>query len=268
MQINLEAFMIKYIVLLIGSIIQISSVFAQDIKIIEYSKATRPVREMNTPIQRDYLKLDYLPLSTQLNPFLRDLNVNYPGDYFWPPDGLIQKKDGKSSLNTELTKSEVEEVLNFLKDNFPTKFPTSKAIESLRGYAYSLRTSPSRYSGEPRREAYTMLSDADTIYVVSGWLGKFLSFYRVVPGDFRLSILELMNQLDKLTPLAGEIDEKGFKHESDSLNYLWEYVDRDKMFRIRNYLMKATLPPNPPDSPEKYYNLVEITKFYDKGVIP
>jgi hypothetical protein len=56
--------------------------------------------------------------------------------------------------------------------------------------------------------------------------------------------------------------------ESDSLNYLLEYVDKEKMFRIRNYLIKATLPPASPDAPESYHNLIEVTKFYDKEAIP
>ncbi len=199
--------------------------------------------------------------TTQFRLFIRQGSATYPGDYFYPPDAFIPEEFISKNLHTTLAFSEIESIANFLKENILPSFSDSLVLSSLRGYSFE-------YPNGLHREPYTMLADGDTVYVISGWLGKFLSFYRVVPGDFRLTVPELINHLDKLTPLAKEINPKEFRHESDSLNYLWEYVDKDKMFRIRNYLMKATLPPNPPDSPPIFYNLIEITKFYDKGVIP
>jgi hypothetical protein len=77
-----------------------------------------------------------------------------------------------------------------------------------------------------------------------------------------------MKQLQEITPLAGEIRDGAFKQQSDSLNYLLEYVNREQMIRVRNYLMDTILPPGSPNGPNKLYNLIEITKFYDKEVIP
>jgi hypothetical protein len=81
---------------------------------------------------------------------------------------------------------------------------------------------------------------------------------------------QLIKELGKITPLSDEIKSKKskFGQESDSSNYLLEYVDKDAMIRVRNYLMNTTLPPDPPDKPNRFYNLIEITKFYDTEVKP
>jgi hypothetical protein len=256
--------MIKLIVFMLSfGLISYCSATAAEREIIDSHNYIKPVQAMDVPIQRDYLKLDYAQLGTTLNPFIRDPDIRYPGDYFWPPDGLLQNKDAESTLKAQLTVNEIDTVRKFLKYNFPTEFSGSATLLSLKGYAYNFPG-----PGGPRREAYTMFTEGDTVYVVSGWLGKFLSFYRVVPGDSRLTVPQLMKQLEILTPLAKEIKEGSFKHVSDSLNYLLEYVDKDKMFRVRNYLMKTVLPPDPPVGKEKFYNLIEITKFYDKGAVP
>jgi hypothetical protein len=232
-----------------------------NLQVEDYYEYITPRRIILDPIYTDYLYLDRLPLMTQFSSVIRQNYAPYPGDYFYPADAYMYSEYMPEGLHIRLTAEEIKAVEDFLKENLPSRFSDSLVLASVKGYNFI-------FSDDLHREPYTMLSEGDTVYVISGWLGKFLSFYRVVPGDFRLSVPQLIDQLAKLTPLARDIDEKEFRHESDSLNYLWEYVDRDKMFRIRNYLMKATLPPNPPDSPEKYYNLIEITKFYDKDVIP
>jgi hypothetical protein len=232
-----------------------------DIHVEDYARYIAPRNIIPRPIYADFLGLYMSPFATQLMPGVRQTTLAYPGDYFFPADAYIPYQFAAKYLHARLTADEINSTGNFLKEYLSSRFSDTTILSSLKGYSFEI-------PGSQHREPYTMLADGDTVYVISGWLGKFLSFYRVVPGDFRLTVPELIDQLDKLTPLAREINEKGFRHESDSLNYLWEYVDKDKMFRIRNYLMKATLPPNPPDSPEKYYNLIEITKFYDKGVIP
>jgi hypothetical protein len=220
-----------------------------------------PHNPLSFPIQMNYLKMGTTQQTTQFRFFIRQGSSKYPGDYFYPPDAFIPKEFISRNLHTTLAFSEIESIADFLKENILPSFSDSLILSSFKGYAFE-------YPNGPHREPYTMLADGDTVYVISGWLGKFLSFYRVVPGDFRFTVPELMDKLNKLTTLAKKIDEKGFRHESDSLNYLWEYVDKNNMFRIRNYLIKATLPPDPPDSPAIFYNLIEITKFYDKGVMP
>jgi hypothetical protein len=216
---------------------------------------------MDNPIYGTYLRLATLSSPTQFYFYIRQGSSKYPGDYFYPPDAFTSKEFVSKDLHMALTSAEIKNTSEFLEKNISLPFSDSLILSSLKGYSFE-------YPNGPHLEPYTMLAEADTVYVISGWLGKFLSFYRAVPGNFRLTVPRLMDQLDKLTPLAKEIYEKRFRHESDSLNYLWEYVDNDKMFRIRNYLMKATLPPNPPDSPAIYYNLIEITKFQDKDVMP
>lgn len=215
------------------------------------------------PLYSEYIKLGQIPISTGLNFIIRQPVSGYPGDYFWFADFGLRRVNGKSKFQCELTVPEKEKISSFLIDNLYADSASDGIVSSLAGFAYD-------FPGGPRREAYGMFVDGDTVYVISGWLGKFISFYRVVPGDFRLSASELMKELDKITPLSKALKgkEDAFRHEADSTNYLLEYIDREGMFRVRNYLMKTVLPPSPPNSPDKFYNLIEITKFYDKEAIP
>ncbi|HBC47497.1 MAG TPA: hypothetical protein DEO84_01290 [candidate division Zixibacteria bacterium] len=248
-------------ILIILLILSFSGAIGSELKVENYYRYAKPVTIIYTPIQRDYLKLDYVPITTGLEPFIRGPVLAYPGDYFWPPDTYLYDNYGESPIDSKLTRHEIASISEFISKNLSSGFYDSSVSYSLNGYAYD-------FPNGPRREAYTMLSDADTIFVISGWLDKFLSFYRVVPGDKRLTIPELMKELEKITPLSKEIDQKKFRTKSDSVNYLIEYVDKVKMFRVRNYLMKATLPPDAPDALESYHNLIEVTKFYDKEAIP
>jgi hypothetical protein len=215
------------------------------------------VREFPTYLK--YLHLFSVPVVTKMDFLVRQPLTTYLGDYFYPPDAFLPRNFVNIQTDSWTSPSDSLDLFNFIRDI--TKINESRVILSLTKYVYD-------FPKGARREAYTMLSDADTIYVISGWLDKFLSFYRVVPGDKRLTIPELMKELEKITPLSKEIDQKKFRTESDSVNYLIEYVDKVKMFRVRNYLMKATLPPDPTNSPESYHNLIEVTKFYDKEAIP
>lgn len=248
----------KILLMATTGIIVLFSVSATGFEPVDYSRYIKYKQIENLPIYQGYLRLGMYPMRLPLNEFVRQPYLTFPGDYFWPPHTRFKMA---SDIVTQLRVSENGTILEFISGTASRVIPNSLILGSLRGFAYDFR------SGS-RREAYTMLSEGDTVYVVSGWLGKFLSFYRVVPGDFRLSSSEFMKELGEITPLAGEIKESGFRHESDSLNYLWEYVDKDKMFRVRNYLMRTVLPPSPPDSPEQYYNLIEVTRFYDKEAIP
>ena len=214
-----------------------------------------------SPIHAAYLKIGGIPLSTGLNFLIRQPVPTFPGDYFRPANAGIG--NNLQDIHSEFSISEREEVKRFLNSNVFFDTSEIEMLLNLTCFAYDIR-------GNHRREAYGMFVDSDTVYVISGWLGKFMSYYRVVPGDFRLTTSEFIEELDKITPLAKNLEgkEKTFHNEADSTNYLHEYIDRDGMFRVRNYLMKTVLPPSPPVGPEQYYNLIEITKFYDKEAIP
>jgi hypothetical protein len=253
----------KILAIIFGTIqfLLLNNVAFSKLQIEDCYKYFVPRSIIQDPIYTDYLNLDRLPLMTQFVPVIRQSSPTNPGDYFYPADTYINSEFIAKDLHVQLTTAEIKVIEDFLKENLLTRFSDSVVLSSLKGYNFIFRDGL-------HREPYTMLSEGDTVYVISGWLGKFLSFYRVVPGDFRLKVPELMQELEKITPISQEIKEGSFRHVSDSLNYLLEYVDKDKMFRVRNYLMKTVLPPDPPDGKEKYYNLIEITKFYDKGAIP
>jgi hypothetical protein len=242
------------------AVLSYSNLYSGQSVISNYYKYMQWHNPMHFPPHRMYLRLATYSLSTQFYFCIRQGSSAYPGDYFYPPDAF-SPRDSSMKIFSTLTKDEILSISNFLKDNFNSVLSYTSIISSLKCYDFD-------YPTGHHREPYTMLTDADTIYVISGWLDKFLSFYRVVPGDKRLTIPELMKELEKITPLSKEIDQKKFRTESDSVNYLIEYVDKVKRFRVRNYLMKATLPPDAPDALESYHNLIEVTKFIDKGMIP
>jgi hypothetical protein len=233
---------------------------AGQVGIVDYSEYTLFKRTIEFPIYSKYLYLGYGQTIDLFWP-TRQASRIYPGDYFYPPPAFYPEQFLPKDLIAQTTSIEKNIVSDFLNNNIYHNLTDSLVLSSINCFSYD-------YPTGHHREPYTMLSDGDTVYVVSGWLGKFLSFYRVVPGDKRLTVPELMRELEKITPLSKEIDQKKFRTESDYLNYLLEYVDKGKMFRIRNYLMKATLPPDPPDAPESYHNLIEITKFLNKEAIP
>ncbi|HBC45441.1 MAG TPA: hypothetical protein DEO84_00130 [candidate division Zixibacteria bacterium] len=243
------------------SMLLLSNIGLGQLMVVDYAKYVSPRHLAPVPSYRMYLYLDTAQGMCRFAPAIRQPSIQYPGDYFYPPDSYIFPQFIPTDIIVKMSPSEIEVANKFLSEDIYPILSDSIVISSLKEYSYDC---PNAYHIEP----YTMLSDADTVYVVSGWLGKFLSFYRVVPGDKRLTIPDLMNQLEKLTPLSKQIEIKKFRTESDSSNYLLEYVDKDKMFRIRNYLIKATLPPDSSDAPESYHNLIEVTKFYDKEAIP
>jgi hypothetical protein len=234
---------------------------SEQINIVDYSKYTAPRSVIESPSYSAFLHLDEGQVMTKFWMTIRQASTAYPGDYFYPPDTYFPTEALPTNLIAMPKSSDLKVIKNFLNDETSEAFYYSPILSSVKCYNFD-------YPNGHHREPYTMLTDADTVYVVSGWLDKFLSFYRVVPGDKRLTVPQLMTELEKITPLSKEIDQKKFRTESDSANYLLEYVDKDKMFRVRNYLIKATLPPDSSDAPESYHNLIEVTKFYDKEAIP
>ena len=246
---------------LIVGILLMGNVGLGQYSIINYDRYMLPHNPIIFPTYMNYLKLGTIPMATSFHFIIRQGSIKYPGDYFYPPDAYIPKEFMAKDLYAEPTQSEINTVKEFLSIRLSSKFSDSLILSSLKCYNFAFRNGL-------HREPYTMFSKGDTVYVISGWLGKFLSFYRAVPGGFRMTVPELMKQLGDITPLSRNIKEGAFMQQLDSLNYLLEYVDKDKMLRVRNYLMKTILPPEPTDSPERLYNLIEITRFYDKEAIP
>ncbi len=182
-----------------------------------------------------------------------------PGDYFtWPIGG-----DSAS-----LQKSEYSEIQETLGSSVDSAYYDDFILNNLNGYEYTIgegRRKESVY----RREYHIYYALGDTIYVISGWLGKFLSFYRAIPGEFRYDADELNAQVKELSSAYRMTDKSSFKRIDDKGNYLLEYVDRENMMRVRNYLIYGTFILAGSETGEsRKYNLIEITKFIDKEVMP
>jgi hypothetical protein len=184
----------------------------------------------------------------------RDRDSRHPGDYFFTPE---------SADSTSLTDTEFSEIESLLLKNVYDSYYDDFVLENLTGYEYTFAD-----SAIWRRDYHVCYARRDTIYVISGWLGKFLSFYRAVPGDSRHDIDELQNQVKLLSPSYRKTKEKSFKQIDEEINYFLEYVDKPNKMRIRNYQIDAGFRYGVSGDIEKKYNLIEITKFIDPEVIP
>jgi len=179
-----------------------------------------------------------------------------PGDYFRYPRGAD---------TTTLSESEFAEVNNMLMQNIKNSYYDSTILANIKGYKYE-----QDHGKVKRREYYISYSRADTIYAISGWLGKFFSFYQVIPGYFGLTIDEFQNKALKLSSNYIQADKNNFISEKDKVIYFTEYIDRDSMMRIRNYQMAkvGVSEDRAHHEGKRYYNVIEITKFLDKEVMP
>jgi hypothetical protein len=178
-----------------------------------------------------------------------------PGDYSLWPIGA-----DTITLN-EQQRSEISEQLN---ENIRLSFYDDFVLQHLHGYEYTIGSDSIQ-----RREYYVSYARGDTIYVISGWLGKFLSFYRAIPGDFRYDTSQLQNEVGKLSPSYRETKDDSFKRIDEEKDYFLEYLDRDNMMRVRNYLVDATfIFDDSRQGTMKKYNLIEITKFIDPEAMP
>ncbi len=94
-------------------------------------------------------------------------------------------------------------------------------------------------------------------------------FYRVIPGGFRYDTSQLQNEVRKLSPSYRKTKNDSFKRIDEEKNYFLEYIDRENMMRVRNYLVDATfIFDDSGQGTMKKYNLVEITRFIDPEVMP
>ncbi len=215
------------------------------------------------PTYRTYLMLMEIPQRTQLHGLIRQSNDEYPGDYFWPPNALLSTNPEDDGYNSPLDIAEKSTIAAFLARYVSPRYSDSLIITSLQGYFYV-------FPNGPRREFYTMFADSDTVFVVSGILGKFMSFYRAVPGDFRLSPDQFLTQVRGISSITDglKIAEGDFTKKDDPDNYFLQYIHKQALIRLRNYQLEAVLPPAGPESrtPRKY-NLIEITKIVDRSII-
>jgi hypothetical protein len=186
--------------------------------------------------------------------WIRDRDSRHPGDYFLWPHGA----DSTSLANIEFSEME-----NLLRQTVYDSYYDDFVRESLSGHEYTFAD-----SAVWRREYYVKYARGDTVYVISGWLGKFLSFYRAVPVDFRYDIKELQNQVKLLSPSYRKTKEKSFMQIDEEINYFLEYVDKPNKMRVRNYQIDAGFRYGVSGDRVKKYNLIEITKFIDPEVIP
>jgi hypothetical protein len=191
--------------------------------------------------------------------WVRQRFANTPGDYFRWPEGAD---------TTSLNEPEYTEIRKTIRETVYSAYYDDFILANLNGYEYTIG------EGRPdgpvhRREYHIYYAREDTIYVISGWLGKFLSFYRAVPGEFRYDVDQLSEQLEKLSTSSSKPHKDSFNRIDDKGNYLLESVDRENMIRVRNHLIYGTfIFPGTDSGVSKLYNLIEITKFIDPEVMP
>jgi hypothetical protein len=201
--------------------------------------------------------------------WIRQWPPTTPGDYFrWPAGATI----------IPLSDSDYTEVRNLLHETIFDSFYDDILLRNLIGFEYTIHD-----RSVHRREYYLSYAMGDTVYVISGWLGKFFSFYRATPGDFRYSVEDLQENVKILSSTYVKVPTAQFTKSGNGNNYFLEYIDEDHMTRVRNYLVKAEFLPDDSSkgNAEKYsiynvstlgdvesYNLIEITKFIDPEVIP
>ena len=188
---------------------------------------------------------------------LRWPDLKGPGDYFRHPAGADELK---------LTNTDIKEVEGSLDATVSPRYYDSYILDNLTGYEYEL------LEGKvSRREYYVKYSRGDTIFVISGLLGKFLSFYRAIPGEFRLSIDQLKEDAAQLSTSLKLDDNDSFVEKENDYIYFIEHIDRKGKLRVRNYQVVESwqeADKDRDDSIGKYYNLIEITKFLDEEAMP
>lgn len=229
-----------------------------------------PVMQLRSvPSYSEYLGLMFCPATGGLDPLIRQPCLGYPGDYFWPADALIPDRFIDSTMITKLSTREKGDIEKFLVKFFSGRFPIAEILDSLRGYEYNLHGTLPNYPEGHRREAYSMFTVVDTVYVISTINDRFISLYQAVPGKYRLSKSELSQRISKLTMINDILNVDRAKSEvrSDPLNYYIQILDFKNLIRVRNYQLFAKLPPSAPSSKAQFYNLIEFTQVLDSTVI-
>jgi hypothetical protein len=212
-----------------------------------------PIGSYSTSQER-YLGIYPVPIALKIPHWVRNKNTKLPGDYFQPPLGAD---------TTALNDAEFSEIESLLVENIYSAFYDDFVLQNTAGYEYTLED-----SAVTRREYHISYARGDTIYVISGWLGKFFSFYRAIPGDFRYDAGELQREIRKISLSYQEAKDNAFRSIQEEYNYLLEYVDVPNKMRVRNYQIDAQFTFGVPGNKERRYNLIEITKFIDPEAMP
>ena len=186
----------------------------------------------------------------------RQPGIEAPGDYYrfpWGADTIT------------ITSAMKIEIVTALQAAIRPVFFDTLVVGSITGYRYRLRAEQLH-----REEYHVRYCQGDTVYVISGWTGKFLSFYRAVPGVIKYDLNELQQNISRFAAFDVQIPQEAYDKSSHENPYFVEYVNRDKMTRIRCYHVSEetgvdttsnsliTIP----------RTLIEITKFIDKEVMP
>jgi hypothetical protein len=203
--------------------------------------------------------------------FLRSANDIYPGDYFWPafagtPPAILSYPN---YLIKNPSSEEKQQIALFLKDYFPMRFQNPALIDSAQAYTLRCLYTPDSV----RHEFYIMLSEGDTIYVISGWDGKFISFFRANPYDKKLTPTDFIAQAIQIAPGLGKLalSDQMVKVDTGKVweekTYFLQSYEISNRLWLRHYPISVVLPPdNPETGKEKLYNLIEISKIYDQAL--
>jgi hypothetical protein len=213
---------------------------------------------LNIQTPREYfgLTLRYAVNDGGIDQFRRDFQLKSPGIYYlWP----------RGAHKIELESTEFYEVLNWLKSNIEPAFYDLYVLMHLKGFYYELQGGSTK-----RREYHVRYVKSDTIFVISGWLGKFYCFYMATPTNEKYSVSHLQQKLKNICPDYVAGNDSLFRKQAETENYFLDYVDRDRMTRVRNFFVDEGLRPSEDGQRliGSKYNVIEITKYIDKEAMP
>jgi hypothetical protein len=176
------------------------------------------------------------------------------GDYYRSPMG---------AEIISLDAGEKEMIKKLLSENIKPQYYDSLVTSNITGYHYRFER-----QNEERREYFVRYAIADTVFVISGWLGKLFSFYIALPGWIDYDENQLQEIISDLTKNRIELEKMPDKKQiSDP--YFIEYVDRANMLRIRNYHVRELIEMgNVSQFSSRDRTLIEITRFLDKEATP
>lgn len=187
---------------------------------------------------------------------IRQAILKAPGDYFVSPHGAAE---------VSIPETTKEEIRASLLSTINSRYFDDYLLDSLRGYTFQLGG-----EDQPRGEYYIRYSRNDTIFVISGWLGKFISFYRAVPGHKKYSFDDLQKAIAQLIAIGIEIPHEAYEKSSRDNPYFIEYIDREKIVRVRCYHISEIVRFD--EQANNFitdpYTLIEITRFIDKETMP
>ena len=216
--------------------------------IIEPLNIYSPTKQLGLFLNRE--NLNNIPI------LIRQENNIAPGDYYRYPKG---------AKPISLPQTSRTEILSLLENTIKDNYYDSTLLISTRGYSYFLSE-----DSLVRNEYHLRYSLGDTIYVVSGWLGKFLSFYRAIPGIQKYDYDTLNRKISELAAFDIQVPKEIYEKSSKDAPYFIEFVDRDKMTRVRCYHVTEIISfgQSFEDRTTRQLTLIEVTRFLDKEMMP